>query len=286
MVFAEAVVTIDEGVTDKRLLVVENEFASVLRMTERPGNTLSAILRDAWDARTLQSMTKGSPARATGPHVTVIGHITTEELRRLLSATESANGFANRFLYVCARRRQLLPEGGRPIAWGALPEEIGDAVEAARDVGEVTRTPTARDIWGAAYPRLSASAPGLYGAVTGRAEAYALRLALVYALMDGAARIDTEHLDAALAVMEYCLAGARHIFDVATGNPVADRIEAALADAPSGLSRTDVHRVLGRNHAAAQVEAALGLLEADGRARRSERQTGGRAAEVWHAVLR
>jgi hypothetical protein len=62
----EAVVTIDEGVTDTRLLVVENEFASVLRMTERPGNTLSAILRDAWDARTLQSMTKGSPARATG----------------------------------------------------------------------------------------------------------------------------------------------------------------------------------------------------------------------------
>ena len=58
--------TIDEGVTDTRLLVVENEFASVLRMTERPGNTLSAILRDAWDARTLQSMTKGSPARATG----------------------------------------------------------------------------------------------------------------------------------------------------------------------------------------------------------------------------
>ena len=60
---------------------------------------------------------------------------------------------------------------------------------------------------------------------------------------------------------------------------------AALAGAPAGLSRTDVHRVLGRNHTASQIEAALGLLEAEGRARRSERQTNGRAAEVWYAVL-
>ena len=47
-----------------------------------------------------------------------IAHITQEELRRNLTATELANGFANRFLWVCARRFKLLPEGGtsRPLS--------------------------------------------------------------------------------------------------------------------------------------------------------------------------
>ena len=56
----------DPGVADKRLLVYEPEFANVLKQTERQGNTLSAILRNAWDGRNLRSMTKNSPARATG----------------------------------------------------------------------------------------------------------------------------------------------------------------------------------------------------------------------------
>ena len=40
-------------------------------------------------------MTK-SPAKATDAHISVIGHITTDELRRSLTRTEAANGFANR----------------------------------------------------------------------------------------------------------------------------------------------------------------------------------------------
>jgi uncharacterized protein DUF3987 len=279
-----AIVTVDRGVADKRKLVVENEFAGVLKMTERGGNTLSPILRDAWDARTLQSLTKNSPALATDPHVTVVGHITMEELSRLLSATEAANGFANRFLFACARRRQLLPEGGRPIAWGGLPDAMGAAIEEAGQVGQVDKTPAARDAWAAAYPALSAGAPGLYGAVTARAEAHALRLALVYALMDGAARIDVPHLAAALAVVQYCLDSARHLFGDATGNPLADRIWRALAAAPAGLDRTGLHNALGRNSTAAAIAGALDELERAGRVIRSKRSTGGRAAEVWRAL--
>jgi hypothetical protein len=43
----EMVIT-DQGVEDKRLLVIEPEFASTLRVMEREGNTLSAQLRQAW----------------------------------------------------------------------------------------------------------------------------------------------------------------------------------------------------------------------------------------------
>jgi hypothetical protein len=102
----------DAGVEDKRLLVLESEFASVLRMLERDGNTLSAIVRQAWDNGHLRVMTRTSPLKATGAHISIIGHITVDELRRHLNQTETANGFANRFLFTCVRRSKLLPEGG------------------------------------------------------------------------------------------------------------------------------------------------------------------------------
>ena len=90
--------TIDPGVAEKRLLVMESEYASVLRVAGRDGNTLSAVLRDAWDRGWLQTMTKTNAAKATDAHVSLIGHVTADELRRELSSTEAGNGFANRFL--------------------------------------------------------------------------------------------------------------------------------------------------------------------------------------------
>ncbi len=42
---------VDDGVTDKRLLVVETEFTGVLKVMVREGNTLSPVLRDSWDGK-------------------------------------------------------------------------------------------------------------------------------------------------------------------------------------------------------------------------------------------
>ena len=53
-------VVVDRGVTDKRLLVVETGFASVLRMLQRDGNTLSALIRQAWEVGNLYSMVEQS----------------------------------------------------------------------------------------------------------------------------------------------------------------------------------------------------------------------------------
>src|SRR5262249_58645497 len=50
----------DPGIADKRLCVVEPELANVLKQTERQGNTLSPVLRQAWDGSDLRSMTKNS----------------------------------------------------------------------------------------------------------------------------------------------------------------------------------------------------------------------------------
>jgi hypothetical protein len=56
-------------------------------------NTLSVVLRDAWDHGNLQVITKHTPERATEAHISVIAHVTAEELLRELTDTEQVNGF-------------------------------------------------------------------------------------------------------------------------------------------------------------------------------------------------
>lgn len=103
--------TVDPGVSDKRLLIVESELGGVLRVCQRKENDLSAVLRDLWDGKTLRSLAKQEPAKATHPHGNLIGHITREELRSTLSKVDTLNGFANRILWYCAKRSKLLPDG-------------------------------------------------------------------------------------------------------------------------------------------------------------------------------
>ena len=45
---------VDPGVTDKRLMLIEEEFAQALKVMTREGNILSPTLRDAWDGKDLQ----------------------------------------------------------------------------------------------------------------------------------------------------------------------------------------------------------------------------------------
>lgn len=103
-------VVVDTGVEDKRLLVVESEFTQVLKQSARSGNTLSATIRCAWDTGNLMTLTRSDPVTATGAHIAVVGHITLQELRAELTATDSANGFANRFIFACVKRSKLLPQ--------------------------------------------------------------------------------------------------------------------------------------------------------------------------------
>ncbi|HEX8911604.1 MAG TPA: bifunctional DNA primase/polymerase [Humisphaera sp.] len=282
-------VVVDPGVDDKRLLVVEPELASVLKRMGREANTLSAVLRLAWDGLDLRVLTKNSPAVATRPHVSVIGHITEDELRRELAGTEAANGFANRFLWTCVGRSKLLPEGGAldTVDVADLVARLRKAVDYARRskvIGVLTRDPAARELWAAVYPELSAGRSGLFGAVTSRAEAQVMRLAGLYAVLDCSAIVTPEHLLAGLAVWRYAEQSARYIFGGSLGDHVADEILAALRRSPEGLTRTDIGRLFSGHRDAGQVGRALGVLVREGLARCRPISTGGRPAEQWFAV--
>ncbi len=280
----------DPGVDDKRLMVIESEFSQALRQTARSGNTLSATVRAAWDTGQMRTLTKSDPIIATGAHVCIIGHITIPELRAELNATDTANGFANRFLFGLARRSKLLPFGGEPLDPDVLADlaaRIARAVERARTLGEVRMSDAARAIWAGVYAELSQPRAGMVGAVTARSEAQTLRLALIYALADCSAEIDVPHMLAALSVIEYAQASAAYIFGNSLGDPVADELLEALRRAgDKGLTRTDVRDLFKRHQRAERVQAALDLLVQRGLARKTDEQTGGRPSEVWRAATK
>lgn len=74
--------------------------------------TLSTQIHQAWDSGDLRTMTKNTPAVATAAHISILEHITKDDLLRYLADIETGNGFANRCLWCCTKRAQILPEGG------------------------------------------------------------------------------------------------------------------------------------------------------------------------------
>ena len=210
----------DPGIDDKRLLLDEREFSQTLAVQHREGNTLSMILRNAWDGyNVLETLTKHSRGRATDALISIIGHITVDELREMLDPMAMRNGFVNRFLFACVRRGRLLPRGnGEPDISAAVQKTVA-AVEAARCVERMQWTERSGPMYDEAYKtKLSVDRPGLFGAITARAEPQTVRLAMLYALLDGSSRIRCRHLEAALALWDYCDASARFLFGNMTGD--------------------------------------------------------------------
>lgn len=275
----------DHGVTDKRLFVAEGELARVLKVMSRPENTLSPVMRNAWDSGDLRILTKTSRAVASGAHISIVGHITREELLRLLTSTEAGNGFGNRFLWVCVRRSKVLPYGGAPDMSELEPlvDDLILAAQFASVAGELRWGDDARPLWESVYTELSEGRPGLVGALTARAEAQVLRLALIYALADCSEVILRVHLEAALEVWRYCAESASYIFGERLGDPLADEILTALRT-QGPLDRTQISDHFKRHKTSAQIETALQLLADLGRATCEFEDTDGRSREVWRAL--
>ena len=276
----------DPGVTDRRLLIVEPEFASVLKAASRDISTLSPTLRAAWDGRPLAILTRSAPARASDAHIAVIGHITSLELQHHVNPVETANGLLNRVLFIACRRVRLLPDGGHPdpIAGTGLDRQLALAVAAARNAGEVGFTADARTLWHRAYQTLAQPQPGLAGQLTARAEAHIIRLALTYALLDRASSITPEHVHAALALHDYAARSAAWALQPDIGDPIAERVYAALRHArDNGLTRSQLLDLLHRNVSARRLDQALANLAAAEKVDRQRVLTGGRPADLWIA---
>lgn len=277
----------DPGVKDKRLLVVESELGSPLKAMRREGNTLSSTLRAAWDSGDLEPLTKYNRIRATNAHICLIGHITIPELKLLLSQNDIYNGLGNRILWVCARRRKLVPIP-KPLDKSRLEifankfatvlatcrhrESIGN-----NEIGFGQKTAS---LWDTAYRQITQDQLGMFGVITARAEAQVLRLSLTFALLDGASEISASHLNAALAFWSYCNESAQYLFGSGSENTDANKILEFLKSGRK--SQTEIYDLFGGNKDAATYGAALTHLQAVGRIDSSEdKSKPGRPKKYW-----
>ena len=219
------------AVLDKRLLVIESEFANILQQGKRDGNTLSSALRDCWDGVSIKPATKTNRLSATDPHVCIIAAITPGELINVMAARELTNGFANRFLMIWAERTRVIPF---PVATSAevvisLAQRVSEVLEHCKasrwgscDHMRIELLPDARKLYEAAYLRElnDTSAGERITALLERRAPMVLRLAMLFALCDRKRDIGVAHVNAALAWVRYSIESVKFVF--ASGDEEAD----------------------------------------------------------------
>lgn len=281
---------------DKRLLAFESEFGKTFTAMRREGNILSGVLRAAWDGQPLEVLTRKGKLRASDAHVGIVAHVTAEELRKCLTrGTEVSDGFANRFLWCLVRSAKCLPHGGDISVLDPFLDPLAAAAAWARQTGRVfRRTAEADRLWEGVYPDLKASRPGAWGKATERARPQAMRLALLFAVLERSEFVTESHLRAGLAVWGYCCESARLVFGDGTANgpntttapvvtgeePLAVRLLRLIQDRP-GIGRRLMHEQFGNRLKADALAEALAWLATHGLAHPRSTSTGGRPAECW-----
>lgn len=250
---------------DGKLTVVEPEFTRVLAAGKREGSTLGPVLRELWDSGHAGIMTRTAPLSVSDAHLTVIGHATPRELKLRLSESDLTGGTANRFLMIASERPHLLFDEIIDADVSKSARWLGEAVERAKlGVREVRRDRPANALWRDVYAALADDEPdGPLGAVLARGPAYTMRLALLYALADGAGAISCDHLVAGLSLWHYAAQTARLIFADSRRLSEGQRLGAFIAGARSRTA-TEINDFFGRNKPAGEIADLLADLEASG----------------------
>jgi hypothetical protein len=248
---------------DPRLFVVDEDGAALaMRARGRP----SSRLRLAFAGRSHGLPTQhAAPPPAPARHLSIVGHISLVALLRSLRSPEAATEVASCFLFACVRRSKLLPEAGPPPP--ALIQRL--ASELARccptslsQEGVLARDESAAARWREAYPTLTADRPGLFGAVTSRAEVQVMRLAAIYAFLGDRRVISRADLDAAFAISDYAAESLRWIIGWQTGDPVVDTLLTALQRGP--LSNEQLLNLFNRRLSGRRIAGTIEQLVQDG----------------------
>ncbi len=271
---------------EKRAFVIETEFGRLLVVNGRDGSTASQIFRQAWDESRLHRISIQKEMLAEGAHLSLLAHVTPEELIAKLAPTDIAGGFANRVLFACVRRSRRIasPKPLDPALVGEFGRRLNETMRFAHHLRELQRSPEAEAVWEEFY-NCEPDRDGAVGAITSRSAAQRLRLSVAYALLDCSEIVRAEHILAAEATWRYCAASAEHIFGTLRGDRVQDQLLSALRDAyPEALTGKQQHEIFGRNVPASRLDVARRALQRAGLIEIVPQETGGRDRMLAVAV--
>lgn len=271
--------------SDKRLLVTESEFSSVLKMTSREGNILSQVLRDAWDSVPLETLTKNNPLKVKEPMISLIGHITIAELTKFLNSTEIANGLGNRCIFIKGASDKKLPNP-EPIDESLkkyLVDHLKIAAEKAQKIQKIDFDNESEKYWIQLYNNLSNNDSSIVGTLTARQEAQIRRLAMIIALFNGKNVIDIDSLVFAEEIFEYSIKTLREIYGNSTGDTLTDKIIDLLKASQGGISRSNLSEKLHKNYPKGSLDRSLNILKMQNLVRsESQQNPSGRPTEIFY----
>jgi putative DNA primase/helicase len=268
-------------IEDKRLWVIESEFANVLQQSRRGGNTLSAALRDCWDGVDLKPATKTNRVQASEPHVCMSGAISPVELLAMVQRRDLLNGFVNRFLLIWGERTKIeaFPRRAPQERVDALASEVVEVLDFIRSqtvdqrkAVPMTLDENARKSYAQLYQAELNQDFGsaLIDSLLERRAPMLLRLAMVFALTDRRWSIEARHVEAAMAWIRYATDSVNFVFSAEPEGPpqhkirwAAGRIADFLASRGSASRRDLVVDCFGRHQSAELVDAAIAHLIED-----------------------
>jgi uncharacterized protein DUF3987 len=288
---AESIVSVvdDDQGQGNQLMLYYSEFGDLLS-TMGKQNTISDVLKDAYDGSILTVRTKKRSGwlTASHAHISMIGHVTPTVLTDRLSESDIASGLASRLLFAKVERSKEIsrPKPVDKDKFEALVNSVHEVLEWATEYTfegvdpisatlyrqldrkpkkEIHLTEAAWDYWDVLYHELSVKRHGVIGELAVRGPANVRRLALIYAILDKSPVIDVIHLKSANAVWEYSEASAKGIFTGFTGDYQVDKVLRALESANDNtLTKSDIHAMFSRHYSAGRIANIIkGLLETE-----------------------
>ena len=228
----------EPAINDKRMLVIESEFANVLHQSKRDGNTLSAAIRDLYDGRSVYPLIKTNKMGATDPHIAIWGNITPSELVELVSERELSNGSFNRYITIFAERYNLVsmpePTPHHKVLEYAL--KCLDVIEWAKgsypdykNTRQACLSDDAKQAYDQIYKRIESRNNGNLSDILVRLSTNLLRMALTLAIIDKSLVIEVVHIRVAYEWSLFSDASVRYIFAAKNDLVQQGKIEANAA---------------------------------------------------------
>lgn len=256
-----------EGGSDGRLLLVEEEWAAVLKIAKRC-RTFSQQMRAAWDGSPMRNRTKESYEEVLSPLLGFHGHITPGEWAQYISATDALGGTYNRMLPVAVERSKTLPYNHVPhyeesealtdaYGWATARDRMVEFAPAAgRRYDEIRQF---------VDDRIAKMPEGLSCYFERSAEQVA-RVAAVLTAAERKTKISKKAVEAAWAFVRHSMLSVEQLVTQSADapkmtqtKPLPDRLVAVLTAQGGEASRTWLLRKLGVP--AADFAAAVSKLE-------------------------
>ncbi len=239
--------------------------------------------------------------------VSLVGGIQPGILKRYLTKDITDSGASARFLFIMPPKKlKVWNDAGVPKAirasWaslinGLLSLEMVPSFDGLVVPAVIPLDQDALAEWKVFYQDHSKrqhEAEGAWASVLAKLEAQAARFALVLGVADRMAKdqkdlahLESKWIKAGIRIANWFLRERKRIEAVLTPtNPSLIHLAGRLTDilqkaGPDGLAKSEIHKELGRNSSADEINCALSILKCQGDISLVKVPTNGRPSEVW-----